>query len=147
MNDRALPDISRLLKDAALSMKSDAKGTVARLEAAYSLARVGNPPHEAAAVAEELARGWARRRSQARSVHYAVVATELAPERKEAWTTLAKTCELVAARMSDPQKRNRACVLYRAAGAAFKRAAGLTKDPEDKRWLLELAADATKQAR
>ena len=62
------------------------------------------------------------------------------------WTTLAKTCELVASRQGEPKLR-RAQALYRAAATGFKKAASLTKDPEDKRWLLELAGDGARQAR
>ena len=139
--------IARLMKEAAASMKTDVKGAVVRLESAYSLARESGDVGDMAMVAEELARGWARRKSTARSLYYASKATKLAPERKAAWTTLAKTCELVATRTQDEQKQRRGRALYRAAAIAFKRAASLTKDPEDKRWLLELAGDAARQAR
>jgi hypothetical protein len=76
-----------------------------------------------------------------------VKATELAPGQKTSWTTLAKTCELVASRTQSAAKQVRARALYRAAGAAFTKAASLTKDAEDKHWLLELARDATRQAK
>lgn len=143
----AREDIMRLLKDAAGSMKGDLKGAVAKLESAYSLARGSGDADAAATVAEELARGWARRKAAARSLYYATKATKLVPHRKTAWTTLAKTCELVAARTSSPAKQRRARALYRAAAGAFQKAAGLTKDPEDNRWLLELARDAARQAK
>lgn len=140
-------EIARLLKEAAASMKGDVKGAVAKLEAAYALARESGDVDDTATVAEELARGWARRRSAARSLYYASKATKLAPKWKTAWTTLAKTCELVASRMNDPHEQRRARVLYRIAATSFKTAATLTKDPEDKRWLLELAGDAARQAK
>jgi hypothetical protein len=139
-------EIARLLQAAAASMKSDVKGAVAKLESAYAIARGTGIPDDAAVVAEELARGWARRKSTARSLHYARTSTKLAPEQRSTWTTLAKTCELVASRTPDAKPR-RAHALYRAASSAFKKAAALTKDPEDKRWLLELAGDAARQAK
>jgi hypothetical protein len=98
-------------------------------------------------VAEELARVYGRRKASARSLHYAVQATKLAPARRLAWNTLGKTCELVASRMQGGAKRRRVQALYRAAAAAFQKAASLTKDAEDKRWLLELAADASRAAK
>jgi hypothetical protein len=140
-------DITRLLKEAAASMKSDVRGAVAKLESAFAVARESGSADDSAGVAEELARGWARRKSEARSLHFARRATRLAPARKSAWTTLAKTCELVASRTQSGAKQDRARALYRAAAAAFKEAAARTKDPEDKRWLLELAGDAARQGR
>jgi MoxR-like ATPase len=140
-------EIARLVAQATARMKSDVRGAVADLEAAQALAVANGDPHVAASVAEELARGWARRRSPARSLHHARVATRTAPDRKAAWTTLAKTCELVAARTSDPHHARRARALYRAAAGAFEKAASLTKDPEDQRWLRELAGDAARQAK
>jgi hypothetical protein len=140
-------DIARLLKAAAASMKSDAKGAVAKLESAYALAHASGVPDDAAVVAEELARGWARCKSPARSMYYAIKATKLAPEQRSSWTTLAKTCELVASRTRGDAKLRRARALYRAAASAFKKAASMTKDPEDKRWLVELARDAAAQAK
>lgn len=140
-------EIAGLLKEAAASMKSDVRGAVAKLEAAYAIALETGDPNESASVAEELARGWARRKSTAKSLYFAVKATKTAPERKAAWNTLAKTCELVASRTSADHKQRRAQALYRAAATAFKKAASLTKDPEDKRWLLELAGDAARQAK
>lgn len=138
-------DVARLLKEAAATMKSDAKAAVAKLETAYGLARSGGSTDDAAFVAEELARGWARRKSSHRSLHYARKSVVLAPEQRTGWTTLAKTCELIASRTPVDRKARRAKALFRAAGQAFKKAAGLTKDPEDKRWLLELARDAATQ--
>lgn len=143
----ARDDIARLMKEAAALMKGDAKGAVAKLEAAYALARETGDADDTATVAEELARGWARRRAAGRSLYYASKATRLSPEWKSAWTTLAKTCELVAARTRADDKQRRARALYRAAATAFERAAALTSDPEDKRWLLELAGDAARQAK
>jgi ribonuclease HI len=140
-------EIARLLKEAATSMKSDVKGAVAKLESAYAIARETGVADDTAVVAEELARGWARRKSTARALYYARKATELSPEAKAAWTTMAKTCELVASRTSGDPKLRRAQALYRGAALAFKKAASLTKDPEDKRWLLELAGDAARQAK
>ncbi|HVJ89195.1 MAG TPA: hypothetical protein VM580_05280 [Labilithrix sp.] len=143
----AREDIARLLKEAAASIKRDAKGAVAKLEIAYGLARESGDADDTAVVAEELSRAWARRKSSARALHYARKATKLAPEQKATWATLAKACELVASRTSSKAKQRRARALYRAAAAAFKKAGALTKDPEDKRWLLELAGDAARQAR
>lgn len=135
-------DIARLVREATAVIKTDARGAVAKLEEAYQLARGAGDDAESAAVAEELARAYPRRKSAARALYYARKSTALAPERKAAWTTLAKTCELYAARISDPRKGARSRALFRAAAAAFKQAASLTKDPEDRRWLLELARDA-----
>jgi hypothetical protein len=140
-------DIVRLLKEAAASMKTDAKGAVAKLDSAYALAVASGDADDTATVAEECARGWARRKAFGRSLYYASKATKLAPEWKTAWTTLAKTCELVASRTQGDGKQRRAQALYRAASSAFKKAASMTKDPEDKRWLLELAGDAARQAK
>lgn len=143
----AREDIARLLKESAASMKTDAKGAVAKLEAAYAIAREAGDADDTALVAEELARGWARRKSAARSLYYASKSTKLAPEQRTSWTTLAKTCELVGARTRGDHQQRRAHALYRAAASAFTKAASLTKDPEDKRWLLELAGDAARQAK
>jgi hypothetical protein len=141
-------EIGKLLKEAAAALKGDLKGAVAKLESAYALARGEADPDLTANVAEELARVWARRKFAARSLYYAVRATKLAPGRKTAWTTLAKTCELVASRISsDRQKQRRARALYNAAATAFGKAASMTKDPEDKRWLEELARDSARQAK
>ncbi len=140
-------EIARLLKSAAASMKSDVKGAVAKLESAYAIARESGVVDDAAYVAEELARGWARRKSAAKALYFAIKATKLAPDQRSSWTTLAKTCELVASRMSSERHQRRARALYRAASTAFKKAASMTKDAEDKRWLLELASDAARQAK
>ncbi|MBX3191837.1 MAG: hypothetical protein KF819_32905 [Labilithrix sp.] len=142
----AREEIGRLLKEAAASIKSDAKGAVAKLESAYAIARQSGDADDTAAVAEELARGWARRKSAARSLYYASKAAKLAPEQKTSWTTLAKTCELIASRTAAGKER-RSRALYKACAAAFNKAASMTKDPEDKRWLLELAGDAARQAK
>ena len=139
--------IAKLIKEAAASMKSDVKGAVAKLEVAYAMACESGDADATAFVAEELARGWARRKSAARSLYYASKATKLVPQQKASWTTLAKTCELVASRTHGDLKQGRARALYRAAATAFKKAASLTKDPEDKNWLLELARDAARQAK
>ncbi|CAN5815178.1 hypothetical protein BH11MYX4_BH11MYX4_55320 [soil metagenome] len=147
LGDLQRDEIARLLKEAAASMKSDVRRAIGNLEAAHALALATGEPDESASVAEELARGWARRKSASKSLHYAVKATRAAPERKAAWSTLAKTCELVAARTTDGPRQRRAQALYRAAAEAFEKAASLTMDPEDKRWLLELAGDAARQAR
>lgn len=142
----ARDDIARLLEEAAASMKSDPKDAVAKLESAYGIARESGDADDTALVAEALARGWARRKSQAKSLYYAIKATKLAADQKTSWTTLAKTCELVASRQGET-KQVRARALYRYAASAFKKAAAMTKDPEDKRWLLELAGDAAKLAK
>lgn len=128
-------------------MKSDLRGAIGKLEAAYARATAMGDPDVCASVAEELARGWARRKSSSKSLYYALQATKAAPGRKAAWNTLAKTCELVASRTTADHKQRRARALYRAAATGFKKAASLTKDPEDKRWLLELAGDAARQAK
>jgi hypothetical protein len=140
-------DIARLLKEAAGSMKNDVKGAVTKLESAYALAVGTEVRDDVAAVAEELARGWARRKSASRALHYASKAAKLAPDQKTSWTTLAKTCELLASRIRDMQKQGRARALYRAAARGFERAASMTKDAEDKRWLQELARDAARQGK
>jgi hypothetical protein len=127
-------------------MKSDVAGAVAKLESAYALAR-GGDPEDASFVAEELARGLMRKKALARSLHIATISTELGPARKAAWTTLAKTCELIASRTRDERKQGRARALYRAAAKAFKKAASLATDREDKQWLIELAGDAAKQSK
>ena len=128
-------------------MKSYVRGAVAKLESAHALAVATGAPQAIARVAEELARGWSRRKSTSRSLYYAIKATRTAPARMAAWNTRGKTCELVAARTTAPTKQRRARALYRAASTAFKTAASLTKDPEDKRWLQELAGDAARQAK
>lgn len=140
-------EIARLMKEAAASLKSDATGAVAKLESAYAMARETGDKDDTATVAEELARAWPRRKAWGRSLYYALKATKLAPEWRTAWTTLAKTCELVASRTQGEDKQRRARALYRAAANAFTKAASMTKDPEDKRWLQELASDAAKQSR
>jgi hypothetical protein len=128
-------------------MKSDAKRAVAKLETAYAAAQANGDADASAVVAEELARGWARRKSSARSLYYASKASKLAPEQKTSWTTLAKTCELVASRTRGAERQRRARALYRVAASAFTKAASMTKDPEDRRWLLELAGDAARHAK
>ena len=141
------PDIEALLKDAAAAMKSDLRGAIATLESALGLARKEGNGRDCARISEELARAFGRRKSPARSLRAAREATRWAPERKEAWTTLAKTCELVATRTNSARHAARARALYRGASLAFKKAASLTKDPEDKRWLLELAGDSARAAK
>jgi hypothetical protein len=145
MGDR--DDIARLLKEAGGAMKTDPKGAVTKLEAAYAIARASGDADDTATVAEELARGWARRKSWSKSLYFASKAAELSPDWKVAWTTLAKTCELVASRTAGDHKVGRARALYKGAASAFKKAASMTKDPEDRRWLLELAGDASNQAK
>jgi len=141
-------DIARLIKEAAAQIKGDVKGAVAKLENAYGLARAEGSDDDVAFVAEELARGWARRKLFARALYYALKATKLSPEQRSSWTTLAKTCELAASRVAQqPTKQRRARALYKEASNAFKKAASMTKDPEDKRWLVELAGDAAKMSK
>jgi hypothetical protein len=140
-------EIARLMKEAAASMKSDVKGAVAKLESAYAIARESGVVDDAAVVAEELARGWARRKSAARSLYYASKAARLAPAQRTSWTTLAKTCELVASRTQGADKQRRARALFAAAAKAFEKAASLTKDAEDRHWLLDLAREAARQAK
>lgn len=142
----SLDDVKRLLHDARSAMKSDPASAVGALERALAIARTSGGDDDVAVVAEELARGWARRRSSARSLHHARMATRLSPGQKASWTTLAKTCELVAAKTRDARKQRRARALYRGAATAFEKAASLTKDAEDRRWLRELAGDAARQA-
>lgn len=139
-------DIAQLVKEANASLKGDLSGALGKLHSAYELAQRAGDAENSAMVAEELARALTRRKAPAKSLYYAAKATKLVPARKTAWTTLAKTCELIATRTQGASKQGRARVLYRAAAQAFERAAKLTKDPEDKRWLLELAGDAKKQA-
>lgn len=133
-------DVTRLLQEAADLIKRDPRAAIEKLDAA--LAQAGPRASE---VCEELARAWARRkRSSAKSLYHAVKAAELQPERKSAWATLGKTCELVAVKTTKPK---RAQALFRASADAFKKAAALAKDPEDKRWLQELARDAARQGK
>ncbi len=143
----ARDDIARLLEEAASTMKSDAKGAVAKLEEAFAIAKKAGVDDDTALVAEELARGWMRRKRSSRALWYAAKASKLAPEQRTSWTTLAKTCELVASRISDEKKQRRARALYKEAAAGYKKAASMTKDAEDKHWLIELARDAAKQAK
>jgi len=140
----AREDLARLLKEAAASMKADVKGAIAKLHTAYGIAEGSGDPEDTSVVAEELARAYARRKRPARALYYARKATKLAPGQRATWTTLAKTCELVASRTSAEVKVGRARALYRGAAKAFEKAASLTKDAEDKRWLLELARDAAR---
>lgn len=129
-------------------MKGDLGGAIAKLENAYALARASDDEAtEAALVCEELARAWARRKSFARALHFASKAAALAPGRKSGWSTLAKTCELIASRANGPSRAQRRRILFAAAAHAFGKAAALTTDREDKRWLLELAADSAKAAK
>ena len=140
-------EIARLLKEAAASMKRDVKGALESLQSAYRIAVDAGDDEDTAVVAEELARGWARKKAFSKSLYFAIKATELSPDQRATWTTLAKTCELVATRTTAERKRKRAQALYRSTATAFKKAASLTKDPEDKRWLQELAGDAARQAK
>lgn len=145
-----MPDrdaLRRLLKEANVAMKKDVKTAVAKLESAYALAMDGGDADDAAYVAEELSRGWSRRKAFARSLHYARKSTTLAPEQKSGWATLAMTCELIATRTPSDRKGRRARALFRATAASFKKAASLSKDAEDKRWLLELAGDAARHGK
>ncbi len=137
-------EIERALKEATASLKGDIKGATATLERAFALAQKSGTPEDAVIVAEELARVLARRKLDAKAIVYARFASTAAGDRKNGFTTLAKTCELAATRRH-ATKPHGARVLFRAASTAFQRAAALTKDPEDKRWLLELAKDAAKQ--
>jgi hypothetical protein len=137
-------DLARLLKEAAASMKSDVKGAIAKLHTAYGIADEAGNPADTSVIAEELARAYARRKTSSRALHYARKSTKLSPGERSTWTTLAKTAELVASRTTAEAKSARARALYRAAGRAFEKAAALTKDPEDKRWLLDLARDAAR---
>jgi hypothetical protein len=144
---KSMKDLARLLKEAAASMKGDVKGAIKKLEAGYEEALQSGADGDGATLAEELARAWTRRKSRSRPLYYARKGTRLSPERKTAWTTLAKACELVASGIDGDTKRRRAQTLYSAAAEAFKKAASLTRDPEDKRWLLELAKDAAREAK
>ncbi|HEY8077146.1 MAG TPA: hypothetical protein VIF62_23630 [Labilithrix sp.] len=143
----ARDDIARLLKESAQTMKSDAKGAVAKLEEAYAIAKTAGDADDTALVCEELARGWMRRKKSARALYYASKASKLAPDQRTSWTTLAKTCELVASRIADEKKQRRERALYKEAAGGYKKAASMTKDAEDKHWLTELARDAAKQAK
>jgi hypothetical protein len=142
-------ELGSLLKKAAAAMKGDMKGAVGALEQAYELASASGDAEDTAVIAEELARAWARRKSSGRALYYARKSTTLAPAQKATWTTLAKTCELIASRQHarGASTEGRARALYRASAHAFKKAASLSKDAEDRRWLLELAGDAAKQGK
>ena len=63
-----------------------------------------------------------------------------------AWAALGKTCELVALKTDRPGHARRTVALHKGTATAFKKAASLATDREDKNWLLELARDAAKQA-
>lgn len=139
--------IVKLIKEAQASIKRDAKGAVEKLEEAYGLAKQAGNDEDTAFVAEELARAWPRRKKVARALYYAIKASKLAPNQRTSWTTLAKTCELVANKQKRETKSKRMMALFKGSAEAYKKAAGMTKDPEDKRWLQELANDAAKQAR
>jgi hypothetical protein len=136
-------EISRLVDEATQAMKRDLSGAIKLLESAFGEAESED---DVAAVAEELARAFARRKRASKALHYARIATKRAPARKAAWATLGKTTELVATRVPTT-KPVRARALYRASADAFRKASALAKDPEDKRWLLELARDAARQAK
>lgn len=140
-------NIAKLIKEANAAIKRDAKTAVEKLEEAYVLAKAAGNDEDTAFVAEELARAWPRRKKVARALYYAHKASKLAPNQRTSWTTLAKTCELVANRQKRETKKARMMALFRVAADGFKKAAGMTKDPEDKRWLQELGADAAKQAK
>lgn len=142
-----MDDLGRLLKEASQAMKGDPLGATAKLAAAFALAEKAGNDDDTAFVAEELARALGRRRVYAGALHYARVATKLAPEQRTGWVALAKTCELVGARTDATKKPRRARALYRAAAKAFAKGAALTKDPEDRRWLQELARDADAQSK
>jgi hypothetical protein len=68
----AAEDFARLLKEAAASMKGDIAGAIGKLNAAYALAEQVGDAQDVASVAEELARAWARRKSTAKSMYYAI---------------------------------------------------------------------------
>ena len=142
-----MSNIVKLIKEAQASIKKDAKGAVDKLEEAYGLAKAAGNDEDTAYVAEELARAWPRRKKSARALYYAIKASKLAPDQRSSWTTLAKTCEFVANRQKRETKPKRMMALFKACAESFKKAAAMTKDPEDKRWLAELASDAAKQAR
>jgi hypothetical protein len=137
--------VEGLLKEATGLLKSDLRAAIAKLEVALQHATELGDAGAVVTVLEELSRAWARRKVFARSLYYARKSTLLLPERKAAWNTLAKVCELLATRTTHASKRARAKALYRAAASAFKKAAELTKDAEDRRWLSELARDAARQ--
>jgi phage tail sheath gpL-like len=130
-----------LLRDAANLLKREPKAAITRLQEAYALAMGHNDQADNAMIEEELARAWSRRKRQSRAIYFAKRATKSLPTSRSAWATLAKTCELVAMRTAIHNTR-RAAALYHAAARAFTQAATLTKDPEDRRWLQELARDA-----
>lgn len=138
----AREDVARLVAEALAQAKRDAKGAVKTLEAALVVANGTGIPDDAAVVCEHLARLHLRR-EKSRALHYARRAVRLVPEEKSAHSTLAKTCELIAAQTNMETKGRRARALYGVVATSFKKAAGMTKDPEDKRWLLELAHDAS----
>ena len=140
-------NIAKLIKEANAAIKRDAKTAVEKLEEAYALAKAAGNDEDTAFVAEELARAWPRRKKVARALYYARIASKLAPNQRTSWTTLAKTCELVANRQKRDTKKKRMMALFKVASEGFKKAASMTKDPEDKRWLQELGADAAKQAK
>ena len=139
-------DADRLVQEATAILKSDARVAVQKLDEAWTLVQAAGGAG-AAIVAEELSRAWARRKGWARALHWARRATLVAPERKAAWAALGKTCELVALKTDRPGHARRTVALHRATATAFKRAAALATDREDKNWLLELARDAAQRTK
>jgi hypothetical protein len=142
----SVPLHEELLREAAQRIKRDSKGAIALLHEALERVTAAGDQTRAAQVADELARAWGRRRSPAKQVHYARMSVRLAPERSASWATMAKTCELLATQ-TPAAHRARAKALFRLASGAFTRASECTRDPEDRRWLQELAKDAAQQAR
>ncbi len=138
-----MSDADRLVQEATAILKSDARIAVQKLEEAWALVAPAGGTG-AAVVAEELSRAWARRKSWSRALHWARRATRVAPERKAAWAALGKASELVAIKTDRPGHAQRTRALHRGTATAFKKAASLATDREDKNWLLELARDAAK---
>ena len=100
-------NIGKLIKEANAAIKRDAKTAVEKLEEAYGLAKQAGNDEDTAFVAEELARAWPRRKKVARALYYAHKCSKLAPNQRTSWTTLAKTCELVANRQKRETKSKR----------------------------------------
>jgi hypothetical protein len=133
---------AKLLADGNSMMKRDVRGAIELFQGALAFATTADDAVHAAEAATLLAHAWGRRKSWAKSVYYARRCVAIAPRAKSSWTTLAKVCELIAARTDDPRKRLRGALLFRLAAKAFREAAARCRDAEDKRWLLELASGA-----
>ncbi|MFO0679420.1 MAG: hypothetical protein U0169_23035 [Polyangiaceae bacterium] len=140
-------NLPSLMKSAAALMKRDVKEAVVVYERAFHRAVALGVDDDVAFVAETLARAWMRAKSPSRGLRYARVATKRAPEERSGHTTLGNVCELLASNTDTTRKARRARRLYDSAAEAFAKAAALTKDREDRQWLVELSNDAARASK